>query len=167
MLRMYKVISRYQAPKKQYPVSARVVQTLPNEFVVYVDHETAGVIYTKSYDDFDSAEEARNSYMSRAKSYVKIAPSLMVNSALWAYRHEDYKRAYGLLVNAVSDYPDYVPGLVSYGKLAWIDSQPVEMSDLEISLRKCHNMVYLNNSMSHSAIYGHIPSELENIILLL
>ena len=100
---------------------------------------TAASLASDSYaklDDFDSAEEARNSYMSRAKSYVKIAPSMMVNSALWAYRHEDYKRAYELLVNAVSDYPDYVPGLVSYGKLAWIDSQPAQMTDLEISLRK-------------------------------
>ena len=55
---MYKVIARYQAPKKQYPVSARIVQILPNEFVVFVWHETAGVIYTKSYGDFDSAEKA-------------------------------------------------------------------------------------------------------------
>ena len=55
---MYKVFARYQAHKKQYPVSARIVQILPNELVVFVEHETAGVIYTKSYGDFDSAEKA-------------------------------------------------------------------------------------------------------------
>ena len=55
---MYKVIALYQAPKKQCPVSARIVQIQPDDFVVYVDHETAGVIYTKSYGDFASAEKA-------------------------------------------------------------------------------------------------------------
>ena len=55
---MYKVLACYQAPKKQYPVSARIVQIQPNEIVVFVEHETAGVIYTKSYGDFDSAEKA-------------------------------------------------------------------------------------------------------------
>ena len=36
---MYKVLACYQAPKKQYPVSARIVEILPNEFVVFVEHE--------------------------------------------------------------------------------------------------------------------------------
>ena len=55
---MYKVLARYQAPKKQYPVSARIVEIQPDELVVFVEHETAGTIYTKSYGDFDSAENA-------------------------------------------------------------------------------------------------------------
>ena len=55
---MYNVLACYQAPKKQYPVSARIVQIQPNELVVFVEHETAGTIYTKSYGDFDSAEKA-------------------------------------------------------------------------------------------------------------
>lgn len=55
---MHKVLAIYQAPKKQYPVSARIVQIQPNKLVVFVEHETAGTIYTKSYGDFDSAEKA-------------------------------------------------------------------------------------------------------------
>lgn len=55
---MHKVLARYQAPIKQYPASARIVQIPPNEFVVFVEHEAAGTIYTKSYGDFDSAEKA-------------------------------------------------------------------------------------------------------------
>lgn len=87
-------------------------------------------------DDFDGAETARRSFMERKNSGVKISPALLVNSALWAYKSEDYSRAYELLVNAVSDYPEYVPGLLTYGKFAWEDSQPEEISDLEKSLRK-------------------------------
>lgn len=87
-------------------------------------------------DDFDSAEEIRRNYMERAKKFVKISPSLSVNSALYAYNHEDYSRANELLTNAVFDYPDYVPGLLTYGKFAWLDSQPKEMTDLERALWK-------------------------------
>lgn len=87
-------------------------------------------------DDLDGAENARRAYMEQTNSGVKISPALLVNSALWAYKSEDYSRAYELLVNAVSDYPEYVPGLLTYGKFAWEDSQPEEMSDLEKSLRK-------------------------------
>ena len=118
-----------------YDIAVKNLEKVKSDLLSGAAASLASDSYAK-LDDFDSAEKARNSYMSRAKSYVKITPSLMVNSALWAYRHEDYKRAYELLVNAVSDYPDYVPVLVSYGKLAWIDSQPAEMTDLEISLRK-------------------------------
>ena len=32
--------------------------------------------------------------------------------------------------------PDFIPALISYGKLSWQDSQPVEMTELEKELRK-------------------------------
>lgn len=118
-----------------YDIAVKNLEKVKSDLLSGMAASLASDSYAK-LDDFDSAEEARRSYMSRAKSFVKISPSLMVNSALWAYRNEDYKRAYELLVEAVSDYPDYAPALVSYGKLAWIDSQPAEMTDLELSLRK-------------------------------
>lgn len=55
---MYKVLACYRAPKKQYPASARIVEIQQNEIIVFVDHDDVGVIYTKSYGDFDSAEKA-------------------------------------------------------------------------------------------------------------
>lgn len=100
---------------------------------------TAATLASDAYamlDDFDSAEDVRRNYMKRAKKFVKISPSLSVNSALWAFKHEDYPRAYELLTDAVFDYPDYVPGLLTYGKFAWLDSQPKEMTNLERALWK-------------------------------
>lgn len=100
---------------------------------------TAAALASDSYamlDDFDSAENVRQVYIERAKKIEKISPVLSVNSALWAYSHKDYSHAHEFLVNAVFDFPDYIPGLLTYGKFAWLDSQPEKMSDLEKSLRK-------------------------------
>lgn len=101
----------------------------------------AALLASDSYamlGDFDSAEMARKSYIDRSNKIkgAKVSPALLVNSAIWAYKNGDFSSAYELLVNAVSDYPEYVPGLLTYGKFAWADSEPEEMSDMEKSLRK-------------------------------
>lgn len=118
-----------------YDIAVRNLENVKSD----LNSGTAALLASDAYamlDDFDSAEEIRRNYMDRAKKFVKISPSLSVNSALYAYNHEDYSRANELLTNAVFDYPDYVPGLLTYGKFAWFDSQPKEMTDLERALWK-------------------------------
>ncbi|MBQ0052809.1 MAG: hypothetical protein KBT11_12245, partial [Treponema sp.] len=87
-------------------------------------------------DDSDGAETARAEYMNRAKSFVKIGPSLSVNSALWAYNHGEFKRAYDLLLDSLIEKPDFIPGLITYGRLAWEDSLPREITALEKAVRE-------------------------------
>lgn len=118
-----------------YDIAVRNLENVKSD----LNSAKAASLASDSYamlDDFDSAEDARRNYMERAKKFVKILPSLSVNSALYAYNHEDYSRANELLMDAVFDFPDYVPGLLTYGKFAWEDSLPEETSDLEKSLRK-------------------------------
>lgn len=87
-------------------------------------------------DDADGAEAARAEYMNRAKSFVKIGPALSVNSALWAYNHGEFKRAYDLLLDSLIEKPDFIPGLITYGRLAWEDSLPREITALEKAVRE-------------------------------
>ena len=88
-------------------------------------------------DDERSADAERAAYIvSAKKSGAKIQPAIYVNSALYAFRHEQYRKAYEYLIEALIAEPDFVPALISYGKLSWKDSQPVQMSELEKALRK-------------------------------
>lgn len=118
-----------------YDIAVRNIGNVKSDLLTGTAASLASDAYAM-LDDFGSAENVRRNYMERAKKFVKISPSLSVNSALYAYNHEDYPRAYELLTNAVFDYPDYVPGLLTYGKFAWLDSKPKEMTDLERALWK-------------------------------
>lgn len=118
-----------------YDVAVRNLSHVKNDLLSGV----ASSLMSDSYamlDDEDSAEEVRSSYIEKAGNFVKISPSLLVNSGLWAYRHEEYKRAYDYIVAVATEYPDYIPALISYGKLAWEDSRGIVMSEIEKSLRK-------------------------------
>lgn len=84
-------------------------------------------------DDEENAEKSRESFIT---SSADIPPAIYVNSSLYAFRHEQYRKSYDYLLSALMDSPDYIPALISYGKLSWKDSQPKELSDLEKALRK-------------------------------
>ena len=84
-------------------------------------------------DDNDNAQKQREQVLLHA---VDIPPGLAVNSALWAYKNEEYKMAYDLLLRVIYSEKAFVPALLAYGKLAVEDSKPVPMSDLELTLRQ-------------------------------
>ena len=87
--------------------------------------------------DEESAEESRELYIDSAKkSGAKMIPSILVNSSLYSFRHEQYRKSYEYLIDAFVTEPDYIPALISYGKLSWKDSQPLQMTELEKALRK-------------------------------
>lgn len=85
-------------------------------------------------DEIEQAEKARSAYIE--SSPEKIPDIVAVNSALWSYENRQYRRAYDLLFSVLERNPSYAPALLSYGKLAWEDSLPVEMTDLEKTVRK-------------------------------
>ena len=88
-------------------------------------------------DDEESAEANREEFINQAKnSGTKIPPAIYVNSALYAFRHEKYRQSYEYLLEALIAEPDFIPALISYGKLSWQDSQPLQMTELEKALRK-------------------------------
>lgn len=88
-------------------------------------------------DDEESAEANREAYIADVqKTGAKIQPSIYVNSSLYAFRHEQYRKSYEYLIDALIAEPDYIPALITYGKLSWKDSQPLQMSELEKALRK-------------------------------
>ena len=87
-------------------------------------------------DDEESAEKVRADYLSSLSPLSKVNPSLSVNSALYAFRHAQYRVAYEHLLDALVSDPDFIPALITYGKLSWQDSRPVFMTELEKALRK-------------------------------
>ncbi|MCR4821819.1 MAG: hypothetical protein K5873_02985 [Treponema sp.] len=99
--------------------------------------ESAALLASDAYmmlDDEESAENEREIFIKGQNA--SSAPALYVNSSLYAFRHQKYRQAYEYLISALIAEPDFIPALISYGKLSWEDSQPVEMSALEESLRK-------------------------------
>lgn len=88
-------------------------------------------------DDSESAEKNRSDFISQAAATgITIPPSILVNSSLYAFRHEQYRKSYEYLLEALEADPDYIPALISYGKLSWQDSKPLQMTELEKALRK-------------------------------
>ena len=88
-------------------------------------------------DDEANAESARETYIIETKkSDAKIQPAILVNSSLYAFRHENYRKSYEYLIEALIAEPDFIPALISYGKLSWKDSQPLQITELEKALRK-------------------------------
>ncbi|MBR1721303.1 MAG: hypothetical protein IJ727_02270 [Treponema sp.] len=88
-------------------------------------------------DDEENAEAARNEYITFSDvNNFKVQPSILVNSSLYAFRHEQYRKSYEYLLEALIENPDYIPALITYGKLSWQDSRPIQMTELEKALRK-------------------------------
>lgn len=84
-------------------------------------------------NDLDRAEHERELIL---ENTVDFPSNIAVNSAIWAYRKEQYKKAYSLLMGVIMSENTFVPALLTYGKLAVEDSKPIPMSDLELTLRK-------------------------------
>ncbi|MBR0030759.1 MAG: hypothetical protein IJP61_00505 [Treponema sp.] len=84
-------------------------------------------------NDLDHAEHERELIL---ENTVDFPANISVNSAIWAYNNEQYKKAYSLLMGVIMSGNVSVPALLTYGKLAVEDSKPVPMSDLELTLRK-------------------------------
>ncbi len=99
---------------------------------------TAASLLSDSYvmvGDGWTGEEVRKSYID-SYDISGASSHLLINSCLWAYRNEDYKRAYDLLINALSNENVDKNGLITYGKLAWLDNQSVAVTPLEQAVRK-------------------------------
>jgi len=85
-------------------------------------------------DETDRAEEIRSNVINSESS---IIPDIVaVNSSIWSYKNKDYQRSYDLLMGVLNRNPEYAPALLTYGKIAWIDSQPIQQTDLEKTLRQ-------------------------------
>lgn len=65
------------------------------------------------FDDSDLSFDSENDVLS----------AIYLNSAVWALVRDDLKGAYYLLSFAVDKWPDYVPGLISYGAYAYNSSK--------------------------------------------
>ena len=88
--------------------------------------------------DYDSAEKERAKLIERAElEYDGQIPVLTyVNSAIWAYKAGEYERSYNLLMQVVMKDFNNIPSLLTYGKLAFLDSRAEEEDMLEQALRK-------------------------------
>ena len=88
--------------------------------------------------DADSAEELRAPLVDAwLRGEQGTLPCMVyLNSALWAWRHELYQRAYDLLLTTVTVYPDNAPALITYGNLAYEQSLVPTRTDLEQTLRR-------------------------------
>lgn len=119
-----------------YDIAARNLEKVTSPLL----KGSAALLASDAYmmlDDDESAENAREEFINYSESSgAKIHPSVFVNSSLYAFRHEQYKKSYEYLIEALLSDPDYVPALITYGKLSWQDSQPLQMSELEKALRK-------------------------------
>lgn len=88
--------------------------------------------YKKLHDD-EKAEQVRDYIISLDSE--DIPDTVSVNSAIWAYKHKDYARAHKLLMGVLDSSPECQPALLTYGKIAWLDSEPIVESDLEKTVR--------------------------------
>ena len=96
----------------------------------------ASDVYVQLNDE-DAAEKERSHLLllHEGNKELEVPANVLVNSALWSRRHGDFRRAYDLILEAVTDHADFVPSLLTYAKMAWDDAQPVEMTALEKSVR--------------------------------
>ena len=87
-------------------------------------------------NDRDSAEASRKIVLQyKGEKSADVSPAVKVNSALWEQNRGNYKRAYDLIFDVVTNNADYVPGLVTYGRFAYENTLQPEMTELEKSLR--------------------------------
>lgn len=76
--------------------------------------------YLTAGDDEEKSAEISDSEYSIPG--VDILSVIYHNSAVWAQSRDDAKGAYKLLLFEVSKWPDYVPGLITYGNYAYNSS---------------------------------------------
>ena len=92
---------------------------------------------------YDKAENARQKGIPENQDFSKLTedeqkllPLLMTNSAVWAkYNGDENKRA-DLLFSVVTNWPDYVPGLIQYADFAYESSLEREENFEMKALRK-------------------------------
>lgn len=90
-------------------------------------------------NELELAERSRSQFLDSDLSEIGDAGVLNiigVNSAIWAYSAGQYQRAWDLLTGVLARDSAFVPALLTYGKIAWADSRPIPMTDLEKSLRE-------------------------------
>ncbi len=90
-------------------------------------------------NEMELAEKSRSQFLDSDLSQigdVNVLNIICVNSALWAYSAGQYQRAWDLLASVFERDKAFVPALLSFGKIAWIDSLPIHVTDLEKSLRQ-------------------------------
>ncbi|MBR1614735.1 MAG: hypothetical protein IJ673_04565 [Treponema sp.] len=98
---------------------------------------TAAALASDSYRKLNDDEEAE-----KVREYIislgdeEVPDTVAVNSAIWAYNHKEYARAYRLLKGVLDENPECQPALLTYGKISWLDSLPVPESDLEKTVRE-------------------------------
>jgi len=97
--------------------------------------------------DEDAAETEREKAIRLGSS----DPSLYVNSAFWAEKHHDMAGRYEKLKKLISEYPDYAPGLIAYGRYAYQSSIPYDDDEYTRFIRE-HGL----QTMSMQA-YDNIP----------
>lgn len=88
----------------------------------------------RQLNDDEKAEKIREYIISLGDD--DIPDNIAVNSAIWAYNHKEYARAYHLLMGVLDDNPECQPALLTYGKISWLDSLPVPETDLERTVRE-------------------------------
>lgn len=120
-----------QFDAENYDICLRNVKSVTNEKDKAIAMSIASDCYVL-LDELDRAEAFRNDVLSSSEVPNVVA----VNSAIWAYQNKQYKRAYDLLMDVFTKNPEYIPALLTYGKIAWLDSRPIIMSDLEKTVRE-------------------------------
>lgn len=121
-------VNYVQASKELYPRANVIVKSRVNKTQLFSLEADS---YTK-LADAESAEAVRQEYLAsiedkkngwKIPSYddetLGSLPVIFVNSARWANDTSDDKRASELLTFCVKNWPDFVPGLVSYADFAW------------------------------------------------
>ena len=85
--------------------------------------------------DFEGAENVRQEIvptifdLPKKDGDEKLIPVIMVNSAIWAQGLKDADAEADLLFDVVTNYPDFVPGLILYADFAYESSLEREEDD--------------------------------------
>ncbi len=92
--------------------------------------------------DFEGAENVRQEIipaifdLPKKEGDEKLIPVIMVNSAIWAKGLKDADAEADLLFDIVTNYPDFVPGLILYADFAYESSLEREEDDEVKALRR-------------------------------
>lgn len=92
--------------------------------------------------DFEGAENVRQEIipaifdLPKKEGDEKLIPVIMVNSAIWAKGLKDADAETDLLFDIVTNYPDFVPGLILYADFAYESSLEREEDDEVKALRR-------------------------------
>lgn len=89
-------------------------------------------------EEYDLAEKERNKLLNLKDSVdlITIPENLIINSSIWSFVNEDYKRAYDLLFSIILRNPESVSGLLTYGKFAKAESKISDESELDLAVKK-------------------------------